>query len=119
MAWGSKTAVMTDQSVAGTELYSTAVTLNPGESADIQVSGNSSGTTDNLVIKVYGTLDDTTENWDTTAVWSQELDCTDGGPNLLSLNIFGKYKFRIGCVRSGSTDTITTSVWYRTDGINV
>ena len=119
MTWGSKNQIATSLSVAGTELFSSALSLNPGESADIQVIGNSNGTTDSLVISVYTTLDASTENWDTVPLFSFVLDCTDGNDNDVSFLVTGVYRFRIGFVRDGSTDTITTNAYERKDGINV
>ena len=119
MSWGSKTQIETSAAVAGTELYSSSVSLNPGESSHIQVVGNSGGTTDSLEIKVYTTLDDATENWDTVPIYSFTLDCTDGNDNDVSFIVSDVYKFRIGFVRDGSTDTITTDAWSRVDGISL
>ena len=119
MACGSKTQIENAASVAGTELFSDAVTLTPGELSDIQVIGNSSGTTDSLEIKAYGTLDASSENWDTVPFFSFVLDCTDGNDNDVSFQVSGKYKFRLGFVRDGSTDTITTNAWSRKDGVSL
>ena len=119
MAWGSKTQIASGLSVAGTELFSSAVTLNPGELVHIQIVGNSGGTTDNLDIAIYTTLDDSTENWDTVPLTPLQLDCTDGNDNDISIPLSGIYRFRIGFVRSGSTDTITTNAWYRADGVSL
>ena len=119
MAWGNKTQIMSAAAVAGTELFSSVVTLNPGETAHIQLIGNSGGTTDNLVIAVYGTLDASGQNWDTVAVFKIELDCTDGNDNDISFIVSGLYSFRLGCVRSGSTDTIATNAYYRKDGVSL
>lgn len=111
--WISKTQIMTAAAVAGTELFSSSITLNPGETAHIQVIGNSGGTTDNLIIAVYATLDPDGDNWDTVAVFKIELDCKDGNDNDISFVVSGLYSFRIGCVRSGTSDTITTNACYR------
>lgn len=119
MAWGSKTQIENAAAVAGTELFSDAVSLNPGELSHIQVIGNSNGTTDNLIISVYGTLDASTENWDTVPLYQFELDCTDGNDNDVSFQISGVYKFRLGFVRDGSTDTITTNAYSRVDGVSL
>ncbi len=119
MAWGSKTQISNGQAVAGTELFSDIVTLNPGELAHIQIVGNSGGTTDNLDISVYTTLDDGSENWDTVPLSQVQLDCTDGNDNDISIPLSGIYRFRIGYIRSGSTDTITTNAWYRADGVSL
>lgn len=118
MPWSAKTPIATALAVAGTELFSSAITLNPAESVDIQVKGNSSGTTDNLVVSAYGTLDDSTEEWDTVPFQQQTLDCTDGADNIFSILIPGKYKFRLGFARDGSTDTITVDASIRKDGID-
>ncbi len=119
MAFDSKTQIETAAAVAGTELFSDTVTLTPGESAVVQVVGNSGGTTDNLIISVYNTLDDSSENWDTVPIFQFELDCTDGADNDVSFIISGLYRWRLGFVRDGSTDTITTNAWYRGDGIDL
>jgi len=119
MAWGSKTQIENAASVAGTELYSDVMTLNPGELAHIQVVGNSNGTTDSLEIKVYTTLDDSTQNWDTVPLISLLLDCTDGNDNDVSFLVSGVYSFYIGWVRDGATDTITTNAWVRKDGVSL
>lgn len=119
MAWSSKTQIMTSQSVAGTELFSSAVTLNPGESAHVEVEGDFPVTpNDDLEVRVYGTLDDSTENWDDTPIYkftiSNSID-----PNKASIVIIDVYKFRVGAIRTGATDTITTNMWYRKDGVSL
>ncbi len=119
MAWSAKTEIEDAAAVAGTELFSDIVSLNPGESALVQVVGNSGGTTDNLIISVYATLDDAGENWDTVAIYKFELDCTDGADNDVSFIVSGLYRFRLGFIRSGSTDTIATDADYRSDGISL
>jgi len=119
MSWGTKTQIENAANVAGTELFSDAVTLTPGESAMIQVVANSGGTTDNLIISVYTTLDDSTENWDTVPIYSFVLDCTDGADNDVSFIVSGVYKFYVGWVRNGVTDTIVTNAWSRKNGINL
>lgn len=119
MGWGSKSQIASSLSVAGTELFSSAVSLNPKELSHVQVIGNSNGTTDSLVISVYTTLDDSSENWDTVPIMQFTLDCTDGNDNDISFDVEGVYKYRIGFVRDGSTDTITTNAYYRNDGVSI
>ena len=124
MAWGSDTDAKVNgsaspQNVTDTELYSDDITLNPGESADVQVTGDSGGTTDSLKIAVYGTLDDESEVWDTVPMLEVLLDCTSGNKEAVKLVVSGIYKFRIGVIRDGSTDTISTGIYYRKDGISV
>ncbi len=119
MSWGTKLQIATALSVAGTELFSDAVVLNPGELIHIQIIGNSGGIADNLIISVYTTLDASAENWDTVAITQVELDCTDGADNDISITLSDIYKFRIGFVRSGSTDTIVTNAYIRKDGVSI
>ena len=76
MAWGSKNQIATSLSVVGTELFSSAVSLDPGESCHVQVIGNSSSTNSSLIISVYTTLDASSENWDTVPIYQILLDCT-------------------------------------------
>ena len=119
MAWGSKTQVMTSQSVVGTELFSSAVTLTPKNTVHFEVEANSNGTTDNLTIAVYGTLDASTENYDDVPIMTFDLDCTSGDDEKVSFVIEGLYKFRVGAVRNGSTDTLLTDMYYREDGVDL
>lgn len=118
MAWSSKTQIATSLSAAGTEVYSNAVTMNPGATAVVQVDGNTNGTTDDLLVRVYSTLDASTETWDNTPVFryamSKNLD-----PHYCSFVVTGLYKFRVGFVRSGSTDTWTVNAYYREDGVSL
>jgi len=119
MSWGSKTQIMTGAAVTGAEIFSSAVTLTPKNTIDIEVQGNSSGTTDDLIVNVYSTLDDSLESWDTVPLMSFILDCTSGGDNKISFIIKDFYKFRIGVIRKGTTDTIATDIWYRSDGVDL
>jgi hypothetical protein len=119
MAWAAKSQIMTAQSVAGTELFSSIVDMNPGALHRLHIKGNSDGTTDNLVISIYSTADPSSEEWTTVADYSFELDCTDGNDNIIEIPLSGLYRYRVGCVRSGSTDTITTNIWYQHDGVDI
>jgi hypothetical protein len=110
---------MTAQAVAGTELFSSYVTLNPGALAHVEVEGNSNGTTDNFKGRGYGTLDASTENPDDFPIFEFTIDCTSGNDSKVSFPLSGIYRWRIGCVRDGSTDTITTDIWYREDGVSL
>ncbi|HQM37584.1 MAG TPA: hypothetical protein PLN64_01550 [Candidatus Bipolaricaulis anaerobius] len=118
MAWGDKTTIIDAASVT-TETFSTAFTLNPGETAHVQVDANFPSTpTDSLVVNVYSTLDASSENWDDSPVYqfmlSKAID-----PHSLSFLVFGLYKVRLGVFRDGTTDTITVSAWYRVDGVSL
>jgi len=118
MAWGSKTTIMDNQSVQGTMLYSSYVTLGPGEIAHVQVTGAfpSSAVAD-LGIYVYGTLDASSETSDTDAMMMMVLPRVSSTTRIISFYVGGVYKFRVGCVRITATDTITTYVYSRINGV--
>lgn len=119
MSWSSKTQIITAASVAGTETFSSSVTLNPGEVAHVEVEADfPASPTDELVVALYGTLDDSSENWDDTALLKFNMEYSPD-PNKMSFVVAGLYKFRLGVVRTGSTDTITVDAYYRKDGVNI
>ena len=124
MAWGSDTAATQLTSITSEQFFvfggSSKVSLNPGESAVVQVSGDFPTTpTDNLRISVYSTLDASSEVWDITPWLQFDLDrLTD--PNRVSFEVSGVYAFRVGVKRTGTTDTITSAdASYRVNGISV
>lgn len=123
MAWASAvnatqlTSITTEQffSFAG----STNVTLNPGESAHCQVTSDPPTTpTDNLVVSVYASPDDGT-TYDVTPFIRFHLDKASD-PNRASFIVSGVESFRIGVMRSGTTDTYTDAdATHRKNGISV
>ena len=119
MAWGSKTDATQLTSVSTVQYFTTTPTLNPGEVVHCEVQGNSSGTTDNLLVEVFGTLDASGENWDDVPIMSFEIDCTSGNDEKASFVMKDIYKFRIGVTRVGSTDTFTADFSYRADGVSL
>lgn len=123
MAWDSKTSLTIENSgdVDSTERYTTTyVTHTPGEWSHVQIVGNSDGTTSSLIIKVYTTLDASTENWDTVPIFQFLLDCTDGNDNDVSFSVPSwVYKWRLGFVTDTGSDTIATTANYRACGIDL
>lgn len=124
MAWGSKVSATQLTSITTEQFFSFSgtafVTLNPGESAHIQVDINPPATpTDYGVVSCYGTLDDSSENWDDSPFFSMFIDKSID-PCSASFIISGVYKFRIGVKRSGSTDTLASAdCIYRKDGVSL
>lgn len=119
MSWSSKNNLTQLTSIT-TEQFFDAVTLNPGELAHCEVEIDfPASPTDEATISLYGTLDDSSENWDDTPIWSQNIG-NGIDPNKISFPVSGLYKFRIGVQRDGSTDTITSAdMSYRKDGVNL
>lgn len=118
MAWGSKLSATQLTSITTEQFFSTTPTLGPQETAHVEVEANPPTTpTDDLIVAVYGTLDDSTENWDDTPLMEFVID-KDTDPNKVSFSISGIYKFRVGVRRSGTTDTYTSAdMSYRLDGV--
>lgn len=122
MAWGDKTTATQLTTIDDTteQFFDQTPTLNPGELLHVEIEGNFVGSpTDDLVVNVYTTLDDTSENWDDTAFMSIQVD-NSPDPNKLSFTISGIYKFRIGVLSSGNTDTITSAdMAFRRDNVDL
>jgi hypothetical protein len=65
MAWGSDTAASPLTSITTEQFFDQVPTLNPRETAHVQVSVDfPTSPTDHAIVAVYSTLDDTTEVWD-------------------------------------------------------
>jgi hypothetical protein len=120
MAWGSDTAATQLSSITTEQFFDQVPTLNPRETAHLQISIDFPGSpTDHAIVAVYTTLDDTSEVFDLIPMMEFLLENTTD-PNRISFLVTGIYTFRIGVRRSGSTDTITSAdLSLRKDGVNV
>lgn len=120
MAWTSKTSATQLTSITTEQIFDETPTLNPGEIAHCEVEADfPTSPTDNLIVAVYATLDDSTENWDDTPVMEFKI-MNDNDPNKRSFVVSDLYKFRVGVRRDGSTDTITSADFsYRKNGVSL
>ena len=120
MAWSSDTSATQLTSITTEQFFDATPTLNPGERAHVQIEVDFPSTpTDDAIISFYGTLDASSETWDTLPFDSRTLD-NDTDPGAVSVVVEGVYKFRVGVQRTGSTDTITSAdMNYRTDGVDL
>lgn len=121
MVWGAKTNATQLTSIGATELFfNQTPTLNPGETAHVEVDFNPPASpTSHLQVSVYGTLDAATENWDDTPLMRFVIQNTPD-PDKLSFLVSGIYKFRVGVVRSGGTDTTLVADYaHRLDGVSL
>lgn len=120
MAWGNKTNATQLTSITTEQYFDAAITLDPGETAHMDVTANFPTTpTDDAIVSLYGTLDDSSEDWDDTPFLSFAIS-KDIDPNKVSFVVSGVYKFRVGVQRSGSTDTLSSAdMSYRTDGVSL
>ena len=119
MAWSSKTQISSAVTVNSPtrQDQSTAVTLNPGESAHVQVSADL-GATSALLVWVLTTLDDSSETWDDTFMGPFILTNTFD-PHELSFVVRDVYKFSLIYALNTGTDTVSVSAWYRKNGISL
>ncbi len=120
MAWGSKaTATQVTAITTSEKFFDQTPALNPGETIHVEVDANPPASpTDNLIVAVYGTLDASTEDWDDTPILEFEID-NGIDPNKISFLVSGVYKFRVGVVSSGSTDTFVADMAFRADGVSL
>lgn len=118
MAWSSETTATQLTSITTEQYFNQTPTLNPAETAHVQVSVDFPSTpTDDAIISVYGTLDGT--DYDLTPMMQLRLlKGTD--PNRVSFSVTGVYQFRVGVKRSGTTDTLTSAdMSYRVNGVSL
>ncbi len=120
MAWGSKQSATQLTDITTEQFFDETPQLNPRELCHVVIEYNPvASPNDNLVVSVYGTLDDSSEEWDDTPFRQLEIDKAID-PNQVSFTVGGVYKFRIGVKRSGTTDTITSAdMDYRKDGVSL
>ena len=120
MAWGADTASTQLTSITTEQFFSQTPQLNPGESAQCQVTCDfPTSPTDHCLIRVYATLDDAAEVWDVSPFLESFL-ANDDDPNRVSFVVSGVYKFRVGVQRTGSTDALTSAdMSHRLDGISL
>ena len=78
------------------------------EGVQVRIKVNSSGTTDNFVVNVYASLDNT--NFDTIAVTSFTMTATSGNDVVATILLKDFASVRVRGVRSGSTDTFDVEV---------
>ena len=131
MAWSAKTT-LTGLNVALSETtnvdadyvaanhYSQWDTLNPGESAHLQIEAAFGATGGDMIVRVTGTLDGAAENADTITFVPATIPFVASTTQRRSIMLTGPYKYRIevrkGAVTAGS---YTPNVYVRKNGINV
>ena len=94
-----------DADIDGTERFTSDIDLETSgyEGVQVHIKYDASGTTDNLVCAVYGSLDGT--NYSDFPIKSIVFDNNAGVETEVSFILKDYQHFRIGFVRSGSTDT--------------
>lgn len=120
MAWQDKQTATQLTSITTEQFFDQTPSLNPRELCHVQIEIDfPASPTDDAVVSLYGTLDDSSENWDDTP-FRQLAISKDTDPNAVSFTVGGVYKFRVGVKRSGTTDTITSAdMAFRKDGVSL
>lgn len=120
MAWAGKQSATQLTNITTEQFFNTLIALLPREIVHVQVDVDFPGTpVDDLILALYATLDDSSENWDDTPFREIAVPNTPD-PNAVSFSVAAVYKFRVGARRSGSTDTITTAdLSYRKDTVDL
>ncbi len=116
VTWGSDTALTTQTAIDNsTEEFLGIIDLASGLSAHVQleIDNEAGSVTDDLIVNIYTTLDAATEVWDDNPFMSFTI--TPAGVTLerQSFVVSGVYKFRIGCLSSGATDTYAAGGDYK------
>ena len=122
MAWGNKTPFTAVTAVNNTtEEFLESVAMNPYEVCDVQLlidNEHSTTVTDAVIISLYGTLDASSEQWDTVPFMQFTHKPATVSAEYLSFTVAGVYKFRIGALSAGATNTYTVDGDYRLNGVN-
>ena len=115
--WGSDTALTTQTAIDNsTEEFMGTIDLATALSAHIQleIDNEAGSVTDDVIISVYSTLDTSSEVFDDVAFMSFTITPTGIALERHSFVVSGVYKFRIGALSSGATDTYAVGGDYRT-----
>ena len=122
MVWGPKTELWVGGTIINTNNESPGpwIYKNPGETAHVEVEPDfPASPTDDLIVAVYNSLDDSFNNPDDTPIIEFVISSTID-PHKRSFSVPPwVYNFRLGIRRSGTTDTIIVAGNYRLDGISL
>lgn len=116
VAWGTKTSLGSQTAINNTvEEFLNTVDMSAALQAHIQLEvDNESGTvTDALIVNVYTTLDDSSEDWDEVPFMSFTVLPTVVTAVDTSFVVSGVYRFRIGLLSTGATNAYTVGGNYR------
>ncbi len=117
VTWGSDTALTTQTAIDNsTEEFLGTIDLASGLSAHIQLeidNEDGSTVTDDLIVAIYTTLDASTEVWDDNPFMTFTITPAAVALERQSFVVSGVYKFRIGCLSSGATDTYAAGGDYK------
>jgi hypothetical protein len=131
MAWSDKTTLTglntalsettnVDGDYVAANHASEWVTLNPGESAHLQVEAAFGATGGDMFFRVVGTLDAPSESADSIAFVAGSLGYILNTTQRRSVMVTGPYKFRVEVRKGAATaGSYTPNVYMRKNGISV
>ncbi len=108
IGWGDKIGATQLTSITTEQFFNIEQQMAVNQIAHIEVTVDFPSTpTDNALIKVYHSLDDSTIVWDDQPFLEFTID-KDTDPNKVSFTTPpGIYRWRVGVQRDGTTDTFT------------
>lgn len=131
MAWGDKTTLTgldtalsettnVDADYVAANHMTQWDTLNPGESAHLQIQAAFGSTGNDMFFRIICTLDATTENADSATFISGWLPFVASTTQRRSVMLTGPYKYRVEVRKGGTTvGSYTPNVFVRKNGISV
>lgn len=123
MAWSNTTG--TTESITSstmsdvpTNATTAPVSLNPGETADVQVEATFPATpTDNLNWQILSSADGGI-TWDVQPIAAGML-LNSASPNRITVSVCGYREIKVQAARTGTTDTISVTVRVALDGVSL
>lgn len=110
----------TDADYVAASHYSQWDTLNPGESAHLQIEAAFGSTGSDMFFRIIGTLDVSSENADSLPFISGSIGFSASTTQRRSIILTGPYKYRVEVRKGGTTaGSYTPNVYARKNGINV
>jgi len=109
-----------DSDYTATSHYSEWITLNPGESAQLQIESVFGSTGSDMYWRIVETLDASSENADTVGRQAGSLGFVASSTVRRTITVTGPYKFRVEVRKGGTTaGTYTPNVYMRKNGISI
>jgi len=112
LTWAAEQSITQLTTVNQTEQTSTALDLTASYWTKVQVTVNSSGTTDNCIIRVYRSLDDSVYDDIASAEFEVVIPDTNDTPYTFDLGPGERY-VKLGAESAGATDTYTVDADYQ------
>lgn len=122
--WGDKVPASQLTNINTTiQYFDLALQLAPGETADVQFTVVFANPSDaDALIYFYGTLDESSEDWDTEEEWFASILITDtaGATKRASIPVDRKFKIRVGIKRgAGTINLVSADMSARKDNVDL